>query len=266
MEEIDILKGRIRDLSSRAASSSYLTHTDFLSLSEQALFFQILKEEHVSHLNGKYGGVNYLLYGGHEDHDRKLIYFLPYYLSKEELLAKEGEGETFSLLHVYPSNRHFADVLTHRDYLGALMHLGFKREMFGDILTDGMDGYIFVLNQVIPMVKEELIKIKHTSVETEILKPKDCPFKPKFEEKNVNVSACRLDCVLAEVFHLSRRDSQVLIASESIFINGMSMMNNAYNLKENDRVSIKGHGKFIYLGQSKVTKKGRLFVKVKVYC
>lgn len=69
-----------------------------------------------------------------------------------------------------------------------------------------------------------------------------------------------------QVFHLSRRDSQVLIASESIFINGMSMMNNAYILKENDRVSIKGHGKFIYLGQSKVTKKGRLFVKVKVYC
>jgi RNA-binding protein YlmH len=84
------------------------------------------------------------------------------------------------------------------------------------------------------MVKEELIKIKHTSVETEILKPKDCPFKPKFEEKNVNVSACRLDCVLAEVFHLSRRDSQVLIASESIFINGMSMMNNAYNLKDDN--------------------------------
>jgi RNA-binding protein YlmH len=44
------------------------------------------------------------------------------------------------------------------------------------------------------------------------------------------------------------------------------MMNNAHILKENDRVSIKGHGKFIYLGQSKVTKKGRLFVKIKIYC
>lgn len=266
MEEIDVLRGRIKDLSARASSESYLTHTDFLSLSEQALFFQILKEEHISHLSKKYGGVRFVLYGGHEDHDRKLIYFLPYYLTEEEMLEKEGEGETFSLLHVYPKNRHFADVLTHRDYLGALMHLGIKREMFGDILTDGMDGYIFILNGVVSSVREELTKIKHTTVECEILKPKDCPFKPRFEEKNINVSSDRIDCILAEVFHLSRRDAQVLIASDSIFVNGMSMMNNAHILKENDRVSIKGHGKFIYLGQSKVTKKGRLFVKIKIYC
>ena len=266
MDDIDILKGRIRDLSSRANSQSYLTHTDFLSLSQQGMFFSLLKEEGVSPLTHRCQGVNYLLYGGHRDDDRKVIFFLPYYLKEEEVKEKVDDGEIISCLHVYPRNRKFADILTHRDYLGALMNLGLKREMFGDILTDGTDGYVFLFDSVVSEVKEELTKVRHTSVECEILSPKDCPFQPRFKEVNLNVSSVRLDCVLAELYHLSRRDAQVLIASESVFVNGFSMMDNSHVLKPEDRVSIKGKGKFIYLGEGKVTKKNRLFVKVKQYC
>lgn len=266
MDDRDVLKGRIKTLSQRALNESFLTHTSFLSLSEQSMFFSILKEEHVSLLNEKYAGVSYFLYGGHEDDDRKIIYFLPYYLSKEETLFKESNGETFSCLHVYPKNIKFSDDLSHRDYLGALMHLGIKREMYGDILSDGKQAYIFILNGVIEDVKENLTKVKHTIVESEIIKPKDCPFKMKFKEMNINIASVRLDCIIAEVFHLSRRDSQVLIANENVFVNGMTMMNNSYSPKENDRISIKGKGKFIFVSIGNISRKGRLFVKVKLYC
>lgn len=266
MEEKEILRSRIKELSARALNDSYVTHTAFLSMSEQALFFSILKEEKVNLSTQKYAGVSYLLYGGHQDDDRKVLFFLPYYLTQEEEREKEAKGETFSCLFVYPKNERFADVLTHRDYLGALMHLGVKREMYGDILTDGKKAYIFIFNSVIQQVKEELVKIKHTTVQSEILKPQDCSFSLRFEEKDINVPSLRLDAILSETFHISRRDGQILIGSECVFVNGMTTKNNSYILKENDRVSVKGKGKFLFLCSGNVSKKGRLFVKIKKYC
>jgi RNA-binding protein YlmH len=266
MEEIDILKGRIRDLSSRAIRDSYLTHTDFLSMSEQAMFQKILKEEHVSLLEGKYAGVEYLLYGGHSEDDRKIIFFLPYYLSREELLSQEMEGQTIACIHVYPRNRKFSDRLTHRDFLGAMMHLGVKREMYGDILTDGTDGYLFVMASIADVIQEELTKVRHTSVFCDIIKPKDCPFQMKFRIEDINVSSNRLDCVLAETYHLSRRDAQILVSSESVFINGLLCMDQSHTMKENERVSIKGKGKFLFLREKGLSRKGRIFVTIKRYC
>lgn len=265
MEEKDILKSRIKELSMRANNDSYMTCTSFLSMSEQSLFFSILKEEGIDYHAKKYYGVSYFLYGGIEESDRKILCFLPYYMKEEEAKEKLDEGEFFSCLYVTPKNEKFADCLTHRDYLGALMHLGIKREMIGDILTDSLNAYIFLSNNIVDVVKAELIKIKHTSVVSTIKKPRECLFAMRFEEVKINVSSLRLDCILAEVYPMSRRDSQVLIASENVFVNGMTCKSNSYMLKENDRVSIKGKGKFIFLCSLNRTKKDRLFVKIKKY-
>lgn len=266
MEETDYLKGRFRDLANRTISNSYLTHSEFLSLSEQGIFYDMLKEEHISYQDRKYHGISYFFYGGHEEDDRKILYFLPPYLTKEEVLKEESEGASFACLHISPRNVKFADTLTHRDYLGALMHLGIRREMYGDILTDGTEGYVFVLNGVKDNIKEELDKIRHTSVKVEEILPRDCPFKMRFETEDINISSNRLDSVLAEVYHLSRRDAQVLIADSCIFINGMTCMNNSHELKENDRISVKGKGKFVFLNEGKRSRKNRLFCKIKRYC
>lgn len=266
MEEADYLKSRFRELANRCISDSYLTHSEFLSMSEQGIFYEMLKEEHVSYLEKKYHGVSYFFYGGHEEDDRKILYFIPSYLTKEEALEEESLGATFSCLHISPRNPKFADTLTHRDYLGALMHLGVRREMYGDILTDGTEGYVFVMNTVKDSIQNELGKIRHTSVKVEEILPKDCPFEMRFELEDINVSSNRLDCILAEVYHLSRRDAQVLIADACIFIDGMTCMDNSHTLKENDRVSVKGKGKFIFLGEGKLSRKNRLFCKIKRYC
>ncbi len=265
MEEKNILKGRIHDLSSKAGKDCYLTHTSFLSLSEQALVYQILKEEHVSLSERKYAGCEYFFYGGKEDEDRKVLFFLPYYLSKEEALENIREGEIISCIHIFPKNVKFAETLTNRDFLGALMHLGVKREMYGDILTDGKQAYLFVMNGVCSLILEELRKVRHTYVSCEMVKPKDCPFEMNFSIEEINVSSLRIDAILSEVYHLSRREGQVLIASECVFLNGMTMKDNSHILKEGDRVSIKGKGKFIFLNEKGVSKKGRLFVRIKKY-
>lgn len=265
MEEKDILKGRIHDLSSKAEKDGYLTHTFFLSLSEQAIIYQIMREEHVSLSEKRYAGCEYFFYGGKEDEDRKVLFFLPYYLSKEEALENIQDGEIISCIHIFPKNVKFAETLSNRDFLGALMHLGVKREMYGDILTDGTEAYLFVMNPVVELILEELNKVRHTYVACEVIKPKECPFEMRFSIEEINVSSLRIDTILSETYHLSRRDGQVLIASECVFLNGMTMKDNSHILKEGDRISIKGKGKFIFLNEKGVSKKGRLFVRIKKY-
>lgn len=265
MEDKDILIARVKELSQRAINQSFLTHTNFLSLSEQNIFFQYLKENGLYQANERMGDVSYALYGGHEESDRKVLFFLPYYLDKAKFLEEEKNGNTITCLHIYPKNRKFSDILTHRDYLGALMHLGYEREEYGDILTDGTDGYLFVLKTIAPFLKEELTKIKHTVVDVEEVSPLLCPFKQQFEDKTIHIASNRLDCVLAEVFNLSRRSSQEAIGQEMVFVDGMTIKNNAYEMKENQRVSLRGKGKFLYLGHEKETKKGRLVTTVKIY-
>ncbi len=265
MDDKDILKGRIHDLSSKAGKDCYLTHTSFLSLSEQAIVYQIFKDEHVSLSDRKYAGCEYFFYGGKEEEDRKVLFFLPYYLSKEEALENIQDGEIISCIHIYPKNLKFAESLSNRDFLGALMHLGVKREMYGDILTDGHEAYLFVMNSVVDLIIKELNKVRHTYVLCEMIKPKDCPFEMRFSIEEINVSSLRIDTILSETYHLSRRDGQMLIASECVFLNGMTMKDNSHILREGDRISIKGKGKFIFLNEKGVSKKGRLFVRIKRY-
>lgn len=266
MENKELISARAKELAYRTSSQGYLSHTDFLSLSEQNEFFLFLKEEHINPEQGMLLGVRFRMYGGHAESDRKMIFFLPYYMSEEEFVNLQDEGDTISCLHVYPKNKKFADMLTHRDYLGALMKLGYERDQFGDILSDGVDGYVFMNKQVSSFVKDELIKIKHTTVENVEISPRECPFEQKFVEETIHIPSERIDCIIGEVFHLSRRSAQELIGKECVFVDGMTMKNNSHILKENNRVSIRGYGKFIYLANAYTTKKGRLCTKVKRYC
>ena len=59
----------------------------------------------------------------------------------ERVVAGFGEDlndEKFPIVCVCakPLIQKFADELTHRDFLGALMNLGIKRELVGDIIVD----------------------------------------------------------------------------------------------------------------------------------
>lgn len=265
MNEKELLQARVKELSQRASSDGYLTHTSFLTLSEQNLFYQILRENHINPSLGQVSGVKYILFGGREENDRNILFFLPYYMDKTEFYSEMKEGNIITCLRIEPKNVKFSDKLSHRDYLGALMHLGYEREVFGDILTDGTIGYLYLLKPVAEQVKNDITKIKHTVVEVTEIKPSECPFEQRYIEKTITIASNRIDNVLGEAFNLSRRFAQELIGKENVFVNGMTMMSNAHALKANDRVSVKGEGKFIYVGNEHETKKGRIAVTLKVY-
>lgn len=266
MEQLDYLAGRVRELSRKAYQNDYVTHTDFLSASELASFYEILRKEGISSKLRVFNGAAYTIYGGWEDADRNVICFLPSYLDEEQFLLQErAAGDVLGCIRVTAVQAKFADALNHRDYLGALMNLGIERDKIGDILVDETGAYVFVIREIADFLCQELLRIRHTSVRCSLVEAACCDIRPRMEEVSGSVASERLDAVLAMVFHLPRGKAQELIDRECVFVDGKTITSAGSDLKISARVSVRGYGKFIYDGIENTTKKGRLFVRVRKY-
>lgn len=265
MEKINLLEAQINDKFTLSDSKNIIVNTPFLSLGEQEVFFNFLKKEGCNPQNCHYNSQEFFLYGGKEDCDRKILFILPSYLNKEDLIQSINNGEYIQILKVQPKNSKFADNLTHRDYLGALMNLGLKRDEFGDIYVKNNIGYIFVTERSTTFVKDNLTKIKRTDVISSLIYLKDSDLKIEFQDIYINVSANRLDAIIAEVFNLSRGKAQEYISKELVSVNDVICTNCSVALKENYRVSVRGKGKFKFIELQNKTRKDRQIVYIKKY-
>ncbi|WP_029319977.1 YlmH family RNA-binding protein [Butyrivibrio sp. AE3004] len=266
MDNEKILLGRIKDLARRAYENNYITHTDFLSQSEIYDVKSMCVSSGLITGDNQIDGVDYCIYGGTSEPERAVMCFLPSYLDEEGLLLQEeADGDIINCILIEPANRKFADELTHRDFLGALMNMGIERNRIGDIRTDQTKGYVFVMKDVADLICNELCRIKHTTVKCRKVSVTECDIIPEFREVEGTVSSERLDAVLALVYRLSRSKAQELVESESVFVDGRTAYSAGYDLKPGARVSVRGYGKFVYDGVQKETRRGRLSVKIKRY-
>ena len=60
----------------------------------------------------------------------------------------------------------------------------------------------------------------------------------------------------------SRSRLSGLIEGAKVFVNGKLITSNGYQVKENDLISVRGMGKFRYIGTGGKTKKNRLSVEI----
>jgi RNA-binding protein YlmH len=265
MDEHELLKRRILELAERAVERGYPCHTAFIPLSEQSLLKELESEKRAILNQNKIGEASFFLYGGNEESESKVLFLFPEYADLESEKEKEAEGETILCLHIEGKKAEFAEEMTHRDYLGALMSLGYEREQFGDILVQGKEAYVFLFKAIAPEVQKSLLSVRHTYVKSTILSPKECPFHPQKEEKLINVASPRLDAVIGEVFSLSREEAQRSIEKGEVLVGTSVVENSAAFLKGGELIAMRGKGKFLFLREEKTSRKGRLFVKVAVY-
>ena len=136
MNEEEVLVGRIQDLAEQCYHRDVPSHTEFLTLAEQDLFYRTVN---------KIPGVRYVLSGGYESAERKAALFLPSY-------AEDGDASMLpiAVVRISPLNEKFADALSHRDFLGSLMNLGVERYKLGDILIDGNQAYLICMADMAP--------------------------------------------------------------------------------------------------------------------
>ena len=167
-------------------------------------------------------------------------------------------------VRIEPVQQKFADDLTHRDFLGSLMALGLRREVLGDIEIAENVGYLFCLESIAGFVCENLVSVRHTTVRCE---PSDPPEKltapPPVTE--LVVASERLDAAVAAVFRLSRSQAQELIEGEQVFLSGRAARSASAVLAPGTVVSVRRHGRFLYEGIARETKKGRLRVLVRIF-
>jgi RNA-binding protein YlmH len=159
----------------------------------------------------------------------------------------------------------FADELNHRDFLGALMNLGIRRETLGDIVINGHTGYIFSTEKMADYIVDNLNKVKHTNMRNSITQELPVDAEPKLSRLNLVVSSSRADVIVAGFTKLSRSQTLELFADQKVSINGRVFENNSGNINEGDIISVRGFGKFRFKKIAYHTKKDRISIEIEKY-
>lgn len=253
--EEELFQKRLLDLARKADTRNFVTFTEFLNLNELNIYHQTAKE---------LSFVQCRTFGGYESAERQIIAFIPDALSYPDDAFGE-ESFPIACLKICPLNEKFADKLTHRDFLGAVLNLGIDRSVIGDILTDGGTAWMFCLDRMADFLCGELAQVKHTRVSCSLMQPGKIDFEPKYELVRGSVASVRLDSLLALAFHASRSSLTGMIEGGKIFVNGKLITSNGYKIKERDLVSARGLGRFRYLGAVSGTRKGRLIAEIEKY-
>lgn len=249
-DELELLKKRFRELYEKADRGGYFTFTDFLGLSEQSVFGEV---------SSKFRHSSVVKFGGATGAERVMIRFG----DADEI----GYDIPFPIkcVRIEPLAQKFADRLTHRDFLGALMNLGIERCTLGDVVIRDNVGYVFATEEMAKFITGELLRVKRTDVRA--YEVDDIPSGElyKTEDKRIQIQSERLDAVIAKAYSLSRDDAQALIKRSLVFVNGKETTSSSYTPKPDDKISVRGHGRLIYRGFDSTSRKGKLNAIVSVY-
>lgn len=238
------LEKHFRDLARTAYQRGIAVFSDFLNLNELNIF---------QSLRGEFSYLETETFGGYELAERQIAVFRP-------------EAPVFyadypvKCLKITPLNAKFAEDLNHRDYLGAVLNLGIDRSCLGDILVEEDAAYLFCLERMADFIRDNLIRIRHTSVYVEQVEAENFHYEPKYKEVSGTVASVRLDKLLALAFNASRSSLTGLIEGGKVFVNGKLVTSNGYEPKEGDLISVRGMGRFRFRETGGQSKKGREYV------
>lgn len=248
MNEQELCKKKLIDLSKQANRKGIVLFSDFLNLNELNIYHQ--SEKLFETKTESFGGVPYA--------ERQIIAFIP------DALYYEWDYP-ITALKITPTYPKFAEKLGHRDILGAIMKLGVDRSKIGDIIVGENEYYLLCAEDMADYFRENLDKIRHTIVTLAECSLAELRIHHELEERDGIITSNRLDAVIACIHKLSRSQALELFRQEKVFVNGKLMQNATYTCRPEDIVSVRGYGRFIYLTESGTTGKGRLKFKYNIY-
>ena len=245
-DEDTLLQARFIELAQRAERQNRTLYSPFLSLAQIDLLYRCRNRLCCP----------FTLFGGHDACERRMAAF-----------GFDLAPEAFPIarLHIAPRSEKFAQALSHRDFLGTMLGLGIKRETIGDIFVYNSGAYVFCTDVMAPYLCEHLTLVNRTSVQCDKVTciPDDCLPKPQY--RRINIASARLDAMAAAVFPLSRSQCSALAAQKKLFLNSRIVTDASRIVPEGAIVSVRGFGRFRYLGPEKSTRKQRLLVGVEVF-
>ncbi|MDR3564894.1 MAG: YlmH/Sll1252 family protein [Negativicutes bacterium] len=154
--------------------------------------------------------------------------------------------------------------ISHRDVLGAVLGLGLKREMIGDIIMGGRGCQIVCDPSLAEFISQNLLKIGAATVEIEPLELSAiAPREERVKEIRTTIASLRLDAVAAAGFGTSRTKMAGEIAADKVKVNWQDAKNAAQNVKAGDIISMRGRGRVEVCEVLGQTKKGRTSILLK---
>lgn len=252
--EDKLILSKILDKINFCETRNQIQTTDFLDLAQQELIRKFLQAQRID---------NYIFFGGYEDAERKVVIFYP---TKLENLIREEKidfNEWIKVIRLTLPNENKGKY-EHKIYLGALMKLGLKREKIGDILVDSNGADIIIDKDILNFLKANLLELTRFQKSTiEEIKLQDLrKIESQKEEIKITVSSMRLDNIVAELARCSRNKASEIIEQERVFINYELVTKQTKEVKENDRITIRGKGRFEIKEIIGSTKKGRFIVLI----
>ncbi|MBP3312029.1 MAG: RNA-binding protein [Butyricicoccus sp.] len=244
-----LLLAGVLDKLETCRSRNYMTSTRFLDMRERALVQQAVR------MAG--AGRECVFWGGYPDAERTCAVFFPDYMTADDVLLEDN-----SPVALVRAEKHAADTLTHRDYLGALMGLQIKREHIGDILVSDAGAEILVLRDMADFVQMNFAQAGRKRVSTARVPLADIRIPEVHETAGEgSVASLRLDSLIALIFSLPRGDAQAYITKGLVFVNQQPCLKPGRDIDVGDRITVRGKGRARILSLGGTSRKGRQFVR-----
>lgn len=280
MDENNLFLKNIEEKYERFLDYYTIMNSDFLTMEQQSMLSGFLRTH-------RREGV--FFYGGFAEAERRQVVFLPDYTGVAEKVCelppneneKENNFANCRILTEYfeqnpencpirlldiviPPTEH--KTLGHRDYLGALMGEGIKREKVGDILVHEKGAQIIVASELADYLAENFRQVGSVSV---LVKKSQISALNSTEIRTISlkftVSSPRIDNIVSGVFGISRKDAVSVISHGKVFVSGREITKPDFALKGGEKIVLRGKGKAIYNGVTGTSKKGKLYIDVEKY-
>ncbi|WP_408955967.1 photosystem II S4 domain protein [Natroniella sp. ANB-PHB2] len=248
-EEEKFILNQILDKVELALQRHQPTYTKFLNPHLLYLAKPILEQ---------IAGLKFLEYGGYKRAERKRLAVMPDYYIKDLIESP------IKLLKI--TGQFKFQQVSHRDFLGAIMGTGIKREMVGDLVLYEQGCQAIVAQEIIGYLLLNLEQVHQIGVEIEEISFEQLQIESeRVKEIRDTVPSLRLDSVASSGFSTSRNKMSSEIESGKVKVNWKVVTDPAYFLDQDDIISIRGRGRIEIdelLGKSK---KGRIKLRLKKY-
>jgi len=238
-----IMVSHLLDIDFRANEKGIVLYGDFLDLNRASMIESA----------GKYFSCNIHFFGGYDEAERKVVYFVP-----------DGCEPNYQDLCLLASD--IAAPLSHREVLGSLMSLGIDRKLVGDILiSDGM-VQIIAKKEISGFIVQNFLRAGRVrlSFETEDIENLKMPEKT-VKEITGTIKTLRLDSVISLAFGVSRSSAKEFINASKVFVNDKNILKSDFAVKEGDKLTLRGKGKAFLKEVGDLSRKERIFVTIEKY-
>jgi len=227
---------KIENLVLESIKNNKTYSTNFLTLEEQ------------THINDKLIYIPYILDGGYSNPELKRL-----------IVSYNNEFvKNVSCFEIKTMDNNFT--LTHQNILGSLIALGISKESIGDIIPS--DNVFFIKTELDDLIITEFRKIGSTIISINKVDGSNYERIINYQDFTVVTKSLRLDLVVSKIIKKSREQSKELIENDLVKVNHKSITNNTKQVKNNDIISIRKHGRFIIKDDSLRTKKDNIVLTI----